>query len=418
MALANKTVVHAQYLGKAEMPSVNCPLNAFMPKKITRPITNPVTREETSDISDLEGKWTFILGDNYLEGSRGYITCEFEATVGDNNLVTFTSTSGEYYPIVGRYNARTHSLSFTRRVVEQQEGNYVCQEPFVYNPDKGEIERKSVVAYFSEYERAVVFKDNMGIALSSYSDRNYKQFNGYYDILDFTICYLPMEGSWNYIGDALFTDGWLIPAIGDETMDNSYKVPVQQNADNENLFRLVNPYKYGPLASTNEATADGYIVFDVSDPTHVMFKLADAGYVNSERGISSFFAYNYMGSLMLINPYYTPEEVIEEFGNEFPSSTFKDGVVCFDSSMTKPDVRFALQSPANSTRYWENENGQPAQFMAGIALPGSASVDGIGVDTDSETEYFTIQGIRVVNPEPGQILIKRTAGKVTKEVIR
>ena len=49
----------------------------------------------------------------------------------------------------------------------------------------------------------------------------------------------------------------------------------------------------------------------------------------------------------------------------------------------------------------------------------SAGVDGIEADgTEAPAEYYNLQGIRVANPQAGQLLIRRQGKKATKVVIR
>lgn len=419
MSFANTTELRTEEPRKGEMPEINFNLKAFMPEKKKRPVTNHVDRIDNEEaIKALEGSWTFVMGDNYFEGSKGYVSHEFTAKV-DGKTITFTSMTGEFHPMVAKYNTKSHSLYFQRKEVGQQNGLYVFQEPFIYDTATGTVKKRPVRAYYSEYERAVVFEDNLGISWVAYGDQTRKDRKGYYDVLDMSVCYQPMEGDWTDIGNALFTDGWLAPVLGVSPQDTQYEVPVQQNVADENLYRLVNPFKYGPLAAVNEAEGEGYIVFDVTDPDHVVFKLADAGFASSKARCSTFFVYNYMGSLVLINPFYTAAEVINEFGNDFPCSTYKDGIVSFDQTGKASDARFALQEQPNSPRFWLDDDSQQVRYSAGIILPSAASaaVGTLGA-AEAEVEYFNLQGLPVANPEPGTIVIKRQGAAVTKEIIK
>lgn len=48
---------------------------------------------------------------------------------------------------------------------------------------------------------------------------------------------------------------------------------------------------------------------------------------------------------------------------------------------------------------------------------GSSAIGGIEADREGEAEYFNLQGVKVANPQPGQILIRIVDGKATKVVI-
>lgn len=412
--------LRSDFVPKVDMQKANFSLNAFRPTKVARPVKNRYERnDDTRGASPIEGTWTFIVGDNYFNGSQGYVAREFEATVDENNLVTFTCKDDNFFVMKATYNPKTHSLIFNRKTIGGEEGNYIFQEPFTYNWETGELNKKSIYAYYNPYEDAIVFQDDLGIAWTSYAETTRQTFKGYYDILDVTLLYHPeVGGEWTSVGDASFTDGWLAPGFGDSKLNNTYSVPLEQNIHDKNLYRLVNPYKYGPLASTNECTENGYIVFDVTDPDHVIFKFANAGYVNKEKGCTMFFVYNYFGSLCLINPYFTPEEILNEIDQPYPYTTFKNGVISFDNSMSAPDTRFGLQFPPTFAYYWKDANGKPAAMNGSIVLPTTNAVDRLDADSEVEAEYFNLQGLPVVNPEPGQIVIKRQGNVITKEVVR
>lgn len=417
---ADAPAIHTDFVKKADMFKFGSSLSAFKPQKVSRPVKGKYERnDDTRGASPIECTWTFIVGDNYFQGSEGFVAREFKAEIGENNMVTFTDTENEFFKLVARYNPKTHSLNFSRRQVAEVDGSYVFQEPFNYQWEEGKLDKKSILAYYNEYEDAIVFHDDLGIAWSSYSDAAGKDFKGYYTILDMSVCYHPEGGEWEHLGEATFIDGWLAPGFGIES--KPYPVSIEQNKNNPDLYRLVNPYKYGPMAESNECKEDGYIVFDVSDPDHVVFKFANAGYVNKEKGCSMFFVYNYLGTLALINPYYTVSEILKEIGDEYPFTTYKDGVLTFDNSGALPDTRFGLQYPPTFGYYWKDEDGNPAtaSMTGGIGMPGSTlGIGSFGVESDGEVEYFNLQGLPVRNPEPGQILIRRQGSNVTKEVVR
>ena len=413
--------LHKTYAAKKGMPSAEFSLNAFRPAKTKRPLNNTYERaDETRGAEMLEGTWTFVVGENYLEGSRGYVAREFQATSDENNILTFTDVNDPFFTIVAKYFPRTHSLAFDRRFLKQEGDVYIYQEPFTYNWDTGNLDYKRVVAFYSEYEDAIVFEDDLVLAMTGYDTKSRNNLLGYYEILDMSVNYRPMGGSWTDMGNATFTDGWLIPGFGDNSMNRTYEVPLQQSVENKNLFRLVNPYKVGPLAATNECETDGYIVFDVTDPDHVVLKFANAGYANAAKGCSMFFVYNYFGTLALINPYFTPEEIYNEIKDEtetYPFTTYKEGKLIFDNSKPQLDTRFGLQCPPTFGYYWKN-NDDIADMNANITMPKTVYVNSVNIESGADVEYFNLQGLPVVNPEAGQIVIKRAGSVVTKEIVK
>ncbi|MDE6528415.1 MAG: hypothetical protein K2L78_05160 [Muribaculaceae bacterium] len=53
-------------------------------------------------------------------------------------------------------------------------------------------------------------------------------------------------------------------------------------------------------------------------------------------------------------------------------------------------------------------------------LNSTGSVEGIVNDADANApvEYYNLQGVRVANPEAGQLVIKRQGSTVTKVIVR
>lgn len=48
--------------------------------------------------------------------------------------------------------------------------------------------------------------------------------------------------------------------------------------------------------------------------------------------------------------------------------------------------------------------------------PENAAVEGISSESNMNTEYYSIQGVRVAEPQKGQLIIERKGSKVTKRV--
>jgi hypothetical protein len=50
--------------------------------------------------------------------------------------------------------------------------------------------------------------------------------------------------------------------------------------------------------------------------------------------------------------------------------------------------------------------------------PTTSSVADIAIDNDAPIEYFNLQGMRIDNPTPGQLVIRRQGAATTKLVVR
>ena len=72
----------------------------------------------------------------------------------------------------------------------------------------------------------------------------------------------------------------------------------------------------------------------------------------------------------------------------------------YDAAADEPLVRFSRSS-----------------FPVNLDISGIVNVERESYD-EAQVEYFTLQGLRVAEPEKGMIVIKRQGDKVSKTVVR
>ncbi len=67
----------------------------------------------------------------------------------------------------------------------------------------------------------------------------------------------------------------------------------------------------------------------------------------------------------------------------------------------------------------EKDDTPPAALPDYVLDKEESAIDGVITDSESETEeYYTLQGIRIAEPAPGELVIVRRGDTVTKEIIR
>ena len=172
----------------------------------------------------------------------------------------------------------------------------------------------------------------------------------------------------------------------------------------------------------------GYIVFDVSDPDHVIFSKTYAGFANENLGVTAFYTYNRLGYYVENFPQYTVDYIISV--QPMPFTTYKDGVVTLSSYLnnsgaTVYDANYGSQLLPNGGNGWYrqvDDNVVPVNMTTKIYFPGvyEAAVKQVEVDANENlpVEYFNLNGVKVLNPAKGQLVIKRQGSKVTKEIVR
>ncbi len=385
-------------------------------------------------ISDVEGNYTVHIGDYYFDTSQGPF--DEECTVSaEGDLLVFEC---DYFEseVIATYDASNGTISFTDQevgtIVLAGKTYYVKFEPFVYTivDDEEDIEFMPYTVTFDKATGVIDFPADHGFSWIAYSDNKFSVFAGYLNIFDVEDMDKntndPNEG-WSSLGKATFMDGWILPGIKIDQTDeaNWYKVELQQNDTNKNMYRLVNPYKgESPAAQYNASTKTGYIQFDVSDPDHVLFLPVDAGFVNSQMMFSKLYCLNFLSWAM--GKYgLSANEIIEIIGNESTYSTFADGVVDIPAELIDGqwvcDAVFGDQTGVYAGYNWTDTNNNALNMAAKIIFPTDSEA-GIGNITASDenqaVKFYNLQGIEISNPHKGQVVIRKQGTTVSKTIVR
>lgn len=178
---------------------------------------------------------------------------------------------------------------------------------------------------------------------------------------------------------------------------------VDVHKDNPGFYRLVNPYtdssnRTWKYASQNESkeTHDHYIYVDATDPDKVILEESPLGVDFGEgemRVISLPYNYKMAGQTPQASHYG------KKTGNNitFPAST----------------IYIAEKNYKDNAWMVTNKKG-----LLQITVPNQNAVEGIATDANNAApEYFNLQGVRVSNPTPGQMMIVRRGENVTKELV-
>lgn len=394
-----------------------------------------VKSQEEASSPGIEGNWIITLGDYYYDiYSIGAYDVLYKATIEDG-LVWFKDPTNYEYPFVALYDEGTGLLTFQRIMVEtgyNDYGNfptYLFQEPYIYNETSKKFDSQNFTAQYDAQKGLITFADNCGIEWNDYKDSE-----GTVYFVDAWAADLEKgvqerqnvedDADWTFVGNATFMDGWILPALGIDQYDpaNIYEVALQQSKDNSNIYRLVNPYKSGPAADYNSCTTDGYIVFDVTNPDHVLVNPegVEAGFANSKLDLSKFYCYN---TVVFYSNYYgiPTDAVVAVYGDAMPNTTYKDGVVSLSyikgTTVQKfNDANFGDQDNPRGGLMWTTSDGETVDMSAAIYFPGKyGSVGNLIEDSHSEPEYYDVNGIRIDKPTSGLYIVKK--GNNVRKVI-
>lgn len=387
-----------------------------------------VRKASNPTIDELAGSWTFPVGDMFFEDSAfDFIPVDYTATI-DGDTILFKSSDSNFLSLKATYNQTTGQISFPICYIGINEGYHIYQSPFLYDYTVDDLVLKDELV--TDYDPAIgitiAAAPDMGIAFRAFQGKNYAGYNNLFFLqsAEYNDAVIVDEGNWTDIGNATFMDGWLLPAFGIDQAANQYEVPLQRNADSPNLYRLVNPYKYGPIAEYNEWNRNGYIVFDVSDPDHVVFKQSIAGFSSAIDGIVTFYCYNQLGMLAANYPQYSIQQIVGMQEGYTPWTTFKDGIVTLsriDRNLAGKlvyDANYGTQYLTTGGGVWANQQGTVVNMLARILFPGADGVAGVEAEENAPVEYFNLQGLRVVSPEAGSLVIKRQGCKTSKVLVK
>ena len=291
--------------------------------------------QKADDNPTIEGSWTFSLGDYYFQTSvNGTITYTYEATL-EGSDVWFDDPTGNELPFVAQYDEAAGKLTFKREYLGSTGQYHVYQEPFVYNYTTNDLDLQDIVGTYNATAGKITFNADNGISWAAYSTAaGSGDPLGYFSIYDLESAVKAQAGGdsgdddWEYVGDATFVDAWILPSYSMSGVqinpnDHPYKVQLHRNLENENLYRLWEPYKNSMLSTLNQVSPDGgQIVFDITDPDHVIVKAGyRAGFANSNGdfylfGLLGWQIYGYGNSY---NDSYLPGiiEFMEQHDQEF-----------------------------------------------------------------------------------------------------
>lgn len=373
-----------------------------------------------TDPSLLEGSWEITFGDFYFpDAIFDYLTVEFEAFLDPGNEIWFEDPTGYEWPMVGIFDTKNSTLTFDTYCLGTYGDYYVFQVPYVIDENDILVEQPFTAKY-NATDDVIVFGDNVGFTWYGCYAEDIDTRNHVFNIYDITLAQRPQPkpfdevqpGQWEKVGTAILEDGWVLPGYGLVGAQNPYNVELERKIDNPNIFRLWRPYRSEgcPVVEANESVYEGQIVLDLTDPDHVLV-IPDMPGGFKDRTIGEFYMTNWLYWAM---NYYnlTKEEAIARAERRGSCDTYADGIVVIDLE----NVLWSI-APENFIGYYSwNNNPQPSVIIFPTELD---NLQVIITDNDkvSAPEYYTLQGVRVANPTPGNIYIKKEGDKTTKVII-
>lgn len=241
-----------------------------------------------------------------------------------------------------------------------------------------------------------------------------------------------VDSEWTVMGEAEYQETWMGYTVeGGEPL--IYNVPVAVNKANPTLVALMNPYGVGtpPFEGGDGSITeieDGHIVFDCQDIETV---LCVPGYYTltqtftGEDGTyeeNNLYCYNMEGFQVYVNGATLTDLISWMVNNKMISSVLdpKSGEIEICNPL------FGLNSNIAGALWWSAESMKDHRGY--VTLPSNVvdavlkAIEGVETvvsdNTNAPVEYYTLQGVKVANPEPGQIVIVRRGTSAVKTIFK
>jgi len=367
-------------------------------------VTTTATASRATSIADFEGTfdWTFFrpLGDG--ADVTGDLT--FTAVEGEVDIIAMSGFFNDMEAI-GSVDIEAGTITFDPMqnlglVNVQGLGivdTYLEFRQIVQNGESASLVEYTEPLVFTLTETGYEVDPTLVFGVSVYKSDD--TLAGWLELCAFNEITKPVQDpNWVEVGTAVFKDA-IISGTYAETAPQTFTCPVEVSQLDDNLIRLVNPYKeaYG---------VKSYLVIDMTDPNNIVIPYQFTGITDNVDGIT--YCASYSG---LWDP--TPE---------------KNRITLSDNVINMPiESTYLIWPEAPEDSKWETSptTAYVSCSTAGstITLPGDALgiTDIITDKTENENapvEYFNLQGMKVKNPAAGQLYIVRQGNDVKKMIVR
>lgn len=410
LALATICALSASALGPAQ---------TIIPQ-IAEKVSNPSyelteTLQESKELSPLRVTIDNYIGEydwNYggaFDGKAytGSVTIT-KGSADKSVIVHFETADGEdIFNVNGTVNSLTGVLTLQETVVGSLSDG---TELKFYGATIGENEliKATITATLNEKTRTVTFDRSLYFFLST--DELFAQSRAYTGTCANTFT---IPSNWQTLGTGKFKDAFLATMYGIPVSScPEVDVTVLYDANNEGMFRIVDPF-YEVFGVT------GTFEINATDQEYVLIPQQSTFVEDEDYGIVYIMSRSYAHAYLL-NPTLDKKEFLETYG---------DFNITYDKATGRIDIpenSFFIRWPSSPG---DGNNGPSPNGLytnnksseSYLILPTDpAAIGNIAADADinAPVEYFNLQGMKIENPEAGQIVIRRQGSTVTKMLTR
>lgn len=380
---------------KMTLKSVNKQQAATMPKVET---LSPMAVNAESFVGDYDWNYT-----DAFEATAQVGSCSVSQGEESGQLVfRFITHNGQGFTVNGTY------ARFGARVTieKQQVGKFGENEGafFMGVVASGEaiVEGDPIYCTYDEESGTVTIVGNIAVCNEAFTKIAVLAVNSTLTASSST----EFDG-YTEIGEGEFKDGIFGPMYGVKEVENTPQtVRVFQKDGEPNHFKIATPWAHFGLTSNLEV--------DATDPEYVHIPVTDMKFEDEESGQTMIVSMSW------------------SFGNMVAEENTMDKAAFLASQYAANNITYNTETrvvtfPNNACFFFWPKSAKPnslyttnVPYAGYLNVPSAAAIGNIAtdVDTNAPVEYFNLQGIKIANPEAGQVVIRRQGSKVSKLFVK
>lgn len=391
-----------------------------------------------SSVADLYGVYTaeyLDIDNSQLVRGKGSMTI-MEGNSSDEVWFNFGGTPNEWnFPGVVNVNDNTVTITkYQTDYLFTDVNGYLYIQPYILEEgqEQGQVKLTKVnnITGRIAADGSIEFDNDGGFVFSidGADGKEYVTGFGYcFDLKLTAMKYFNFnENEWIKLGEqaTVTNENMVNSAFLDEyKVKDPYKVNAWMNKADKNLFCITNPYAGEEYSQLNVAFAEtaldknGAYVFDVTDPTCVLMQpLVRSGFWwnDAEEGepanYQEWLVFNREG--MMLENGTARDEIPWWFEDqELPMSTYD----ATTGAIEIRNVYFGLTAAPLDMCYF---NSAPNGGTISITWPSMTGINDVEMNENAPVRYFNLQGMEVVNPVKGQLVIKTQGNKAQKVIVK
>ncbi len=351
--------------------------------------------------------WTYTSA---FDGKSYTGSVVIEQGEGSGSLnISMTPAGGDNFVVAGTVNSLTGKLTIPEAKIGTS--NDTKEDLYFYGITlSGETANKvTITASYDETNKSVTFDSNIIFFVATES--GLAELRGYVAAMRNSFV---QPTSWETLGTGKFKETFLATMYGIPVSScPEVDVTVLYSPDQDGMFRIVDPY-------AEVFDANSTIEIDATDPEYVLIPQQSMGFIDETDGETFIMSKSYAYAF-LMSPAKDKEAFLSAYGAQNITYDKANGRINMPANSFFARWPFATGNGQNNTTspnsLYSNNNSSESylQLPTDISAIGNIAAD---ADINAPVEYFNLQGMKIENPEAGQIVIRRQGSTVTKMLTR